>query len=115
MWGVLPTQSAETRGGIRSCNYHSFGLFSKATDAISPTFWSEAGVGQAAGENWEQRGRTLHHSKVDLAMNVYDKSSPEDIRDGLRVVTKKLLSSDLLPKDLLPSTPKPNEGGENAA
>jgi len=25
-------------------------------------------------------------SKVDLAMNVYDKSSPEDIRAGLRVV-----------------------------
>jgi integrase len=46
---------------------------------------------------------TLHQSRVDLAMNVYDKASAEDIRDGLRVVTKKLLGSDLLPKDLLPA------------
>ena len=37
-------------------------------------------------------------SKVVLAMNVYDKASTEDIRDGLRVVTKALLGSDLLPK-----------------
>jgi hypothetical protein len=42
---------------------------------------------------------TLGHSKVDLAMNVYDKASAEDIRAGLRVVSKKLLGSDLLPKD----------------
>lgn len=47
---------------------------------------------------------TLHQSKVDLAMNVYDKASAEDIRAGLRVVSKKLLGSDLLPKDLLPAT-----------
>ena len=58
---------------------------------------------------------TLHQSKVDLAMNVYDKSSSEDIRAGLRVVSEKLLGSDLLPKNLLPATPKPNEGGEDAA
>jgi len=41
---------------------------------------------------------TIGHSKVDLAMNVYDKASAEDIRAGLRVVSKKLLGSDLLPK-----------------
>lgn len=58
---------------------------------------------------------TLHQSKVDLAMNVYDKSSPEDIRAGLRVVSKKLLGGDLLPKDLLPATPKQGEGSESAA
>ena len=58
---------------------------------------------------------TLGHSKVDLAMNVHDKASAEDIRDGLRVVTKKLLSSDLLPKDLLPAAPKHPEAGESAA
>ena len=58
---------------------------------------------------------TLHHSKVDLAMNVYDKSSPEDIRAGLQVVSKKLLGSDLLPKDLLPITPKRADGNESAA
>jgi hypothetical protein len=58
---------------------------------------------------------TLHHSKVDLAMNVYDKSSPDDIRAGLKLVSRKLLGSDLLAKDLLPSTPKPGEGDESAA
>jgi len=58
---------------------------------------------------------TLHHSKVELAMNVYDKSSPEDIRAGLQIVSKKLLGSDLLPKDLLPATPKQADGGESAA
>jgi integrase len=58
---------------------------------------------------------TLGHSKVDLAMNVYDKASTEDVRAGLRVVSKKLLGSDLLPKDLLPATPKPNKGSESAA
>jgi len=58
---------------------------------------------------------TLHHSKVDLAMNVYDKASPEDIRAGLKVMSQKLLGSDLLPKNLLPAAPKPNEGGEDAA
>jgi len=58
---------------------------------------------------------TLGHSKVDLAMNVYDKSSPEDIRAGLRVASKKLLGSDLLPKDLLPATPKQGESDESAA
>jgi site-specific recombinase XerD len=58
---------------------------------------------------------TLGHSKVDLAMNVYDKASVEDIRAGLRVASKKLLGSDLLPKDLLPATPKQPEGSESAA
>jgi hypothetical protein len=58
---------------------------------------------------------TLHHSRVDLAMNVYDKASAEDIRAGLRVVSQKLLGSDLLPKDLLPATPKPGKGSESAA
>jgi integrase len=58
---------------------------------------------------------TLHHSKVDLAMNVHDKASAEDIRAGLRVVSKKLLGSDLLPNDLLPTTPKHPEGSESAA
>jgi integrase len=58
---------------------------------------------------------TLGHSKVDLAMNVYDKASAEDIRAGLRVVSKKLLGSDLLPKDLLPATPKQPEADESAA
>jgi integrase len=58
---------------------------------------------------------TLGHSKVDLAMNVYDKASAEDIRAGLRVVSKKLLGSDLLPKDLLPATPKQSERDESAA
>jgi len=58
---------------------------------------------------------TLHQSKVDLAMNVYDKASAEDIRAGLRVVSKKLLGSDLLPKDLLPATPKQGESDESAA
>jgi hypothetical protein len=46
---------------------------------------------------------TLHHRKVDLAMNVYDKSSSEDIRAGLKVMSQKLLGSDLLPTDLLPN------------
>jgi len=58
---------------------------------------------------------TLHQSKVDLAMNVYDKASAEDIRAGLKVVSKKLLGSDLLPKHLLPATPKPGESDEDAA
>jgi hypothetical protein len=58
---------------------------------------------------------TLHHSKVDLAMNVYDRSSAEDIGAALKVVSQKLLGSNLLPKDLLPSTPKPDEGSESAA
>jgi len=58
---------------------------------------------------------TLGHSKVDLAMNVYDKASAEDIRAGLRVVSKKLLGSDLLPRDLLPATPKQGESDESAA
>jgi len=58
---------------------------------------------------------TLHHTKVDLAMNVYDKASAEDIRDGLRVVTKALPSSDLLPEDLLPTAQKQSEAGENVA
>jgi site-specific recombinase XerD len=58
---------------------------------------------------------TLHHSKVDLAMNIYDKASAEDIRAVLRVVSKKLLGSDLLPKDLLPATPKQDERSESAA
>lgn len=53
---------------------------------------------------------TPGHSKVNLAMNVCDKASAEDIRAGLRVVSKKLLGSDLLPKNLLPSTPKPGDG-----
>lgn len=34
---------------------------------------------------------TLHHSKVDLAMNLYDKASTEDIRAGLRLESTKLL------------------------
>jgi len=58
---------------------------------------------------------TLHHSKVDLAMNVYDKSSPEDIRAGLKVMSQKLLGSDLLPKNLLPATSEQPEGNESAA
>jgi integrase len=58
---------------------------------------------------------TLGHSKVDLAMNVYDKASPDDIREGLKMASRKLLRSDLLPKDLLPSTPKQSEGSESAA
>jgi integrase len=58
---------------------------------------------------------TLSHSKVDLAMNRYDKASTEDIRAGLKVASKKLLGSDLLPKDLLPATPKQSEGSESAA
>jgi integrase len=57
---------------------------------------------------------TLGHSKVDLAMNVYDKASAEDIRAGLRLASKKLRwRSDLLPKDVLPSTPKQAEGSES--
>jgi integrase len=58
---------------------------------------------------------TLHHSKVDLAMNVYDKSTPEDIREGLKVASKKLLGSNLLPKHLLPATPNHPEAGESTA
>lgn len=58
---------------------------------------------------------TLGHSKVDLAMNVYDKASVEDIRAGLKVVSQKLFGSDLLPKNLLPTTPKADEDGESAA
>ncbi len=58
---------------------------------------------------------TLGHSKVDLAMNVYDKASAEDIRAGLRVASEKLLGRDLLPNDLLPTTPKQPEEGESAA
>lgn len=57
----------------------------------------------------------LGHRKVDLAMNVYDKSSPEDIRAGLRMASEKLLGSDLLPKDLLPATSEKPEGNESAA
>jgi len=55
------------------------------------------------------------HSKVDLAMNVYDKASPADIRAGLKVMSQKLLGSDLLPKNLLPATPKVPEGNRSAA
>ena len=58
---------------------------------------------------------TLGQSKVDLAMNVYDKSSAEDIRAGLRIVSKKLLGRDLLPKDLLPATPRRGERDKSAA
>jgi len=58
---------------------------------------------------------TLHHSKVDLAMNAYDKASAEDIRAGLRVASKKLLGSDLLPKDLLPTAQKQSDTDESAA
>jgi len=58
---------------------------------------------------------TLGHSKVDLAMNVYDKASTEDIRAGLRVASKNLLGSDLLPKDLLPTAQKQSERDESAA
>jgi hypothetical protein len=43
-------------------------------------------------------------------MNVYDKASAEDIRDGLRVVTKALLSS-----NLLPTAPKQPDGSKSAA
>jgi integrase len=57
---------------------------------------------------------TLHQSKVDLAMNVYDKASTEDIRDGLRVVTKALLGSDLLPKNVLPAGAKQPDRNESA-
>jgi len=39
----------------------------------------------------------LGHSKVELAMNVYDKASADDIRAGLRVVSRNLLPNDLLP------------------
>src|ERR1700730_9321863 len=41
---------------------------------------------------------TLGHSKVDLAMNVYDKASTEDIRAGLRIASKKMLGSDFATK-----------------
>jgi hypothetical protein len=58
---------------------------------------------------------TLHHRKVDLAMNVYDKASVEDIPAGLRVASKKLLGEDLLPKNLLPAFPKQGESYESAA
>src|SRR5579862_1223885 len=58
---------------------------------------------------------TLGHSKVDLAMNVYDKASVEDIRAGLSVASKNLLGSDLLPKDLLPTAQKQSERDESAA
>jgi len=58
---------------------------------------------------------TLGHSKVDLAMNTYDKASNEDIRAGLRVASKKLLGRDLLPNDLLPTTARQLEGSESAA
>jgi hypothetical protein len=58
---------------------------------------------------------TLGHSKVYLAMNVYDKASAEDIRAGLRVASKNLLGSDLLPKDLLPTAQKQSETDESAA
>jgi hypothetical protein len=54
-------------------------------------------------------------SKVDLAVNVYDKASTEDIRAGLKVVSQKLLGSDLLPNDLLPTAQKQPEDGESAA
>jgi integrase len=58
---------------------------------------------------------TLGHSKVDLAMNVYDRASAEDIRAGLSVVSKKLLGSDLLPKNLLPATSAQPDGDGSAA
>jgi len=51
----------------------------------------------------------------ELAMNVYDKASAEDIHAGLRVASKKLLGRDLLPKGLLPATPKQGERSESAA
>ena len=37
---------------------------------------------------------TLGHSKVDLAMNRYDKTSTEYIRAGLKEASKRLLGSD---------------------
>jgi hypothetical protein len=58
---------------------------------------------------------TLGHSKVDFAMNAYDKANAEDIRAGLRVVSKKLLGSDLRPEDLLPATQKAGKGSESVA
>jgi|SRR5581483_9852950 len=45
-------------------------------------------------EQW-QPGILIEHSNPK--MNVYDKSSPEDIRAGLQVVSRKLLPSGLLP------------------
>jgi len=48
-------------------------------------------------------------------MNVYDKATPEDIRAGLKVMSQKLMGSDLLPKDLLPATTEEPEGDESAA
>jgi hypothetical protein len=39
---------------------------------------------------------TLHHTKVDPALNVYDKASTEDIRAGLKVASKELLGSDAI-------------------
>ena len=48
-------------------------------------------------------------------MNVDDKATPEDIRAGLKVMSQKLLGSDLLPKDLLPAAPKQSQGSEGAA
>ena len=55
---------------------------------------------------------TLGHSKVDLAMNVYDKASAEDIRAGLRVACKSLMGSDLLPKNLLPAAQNQSDTDE---
>lgn len=47
-------------------------------------------------------------------MNVYDKASTEDIRDGLRVVTKALLGSDLLLKNVLQAGAKQPDRNESA-
>lgn len=75
-------------------------------------FWASSGFRRAHPVVIKD---TLGHRKVDLAMNIYDKSSPEDIRAGLKVVSQKSLGSDLLPKNLLPATLEPGEGNESAA
>jgi hypothetical protein len=58
---------------------------------------------------------TLCHSEVDLALMLHDNAGAEEIRAGLKVVSHKLLGSNLLPKYLLPATPKPPERDESAA
>jgi len=69
---------------IRVGNCRSNAVTGKAR--IQPAKNAQTNVCRSLDRNEAVIKDVLGLSKVDLAMNVYDKSSPEDIRAGLRVV-----------------------------